>query len=122
MTVLWQLYTYTHKSNKAALKKAETDNAKLQELLDGAKTAGEVGAANDEDNVMIPRPSGTAGSAWSIQMEMGLQGTGKKYDMYKAIQVGNGINLWIKCSLTLFIAQCPRLGPQCTPQLGSLVA
>jgi hypothetical protein len=116
------LYAYTHRSNKAALKKAEADNAKLQELLDDAKAVGEVGAANDENNVMIPRPSGTAGSAWSIQVEMGLQGKGKKYDMYKAIQVSNSINLWIKCSLTLFIAQCPRLGPQCASQLGSLVA
>ena len=37
---------------------------------------------------MIPRPAGTAGSKWSIQVEMGLGGTGKKYDLYKAIQVG----------------------------------
>jgi hypothetical protein len=67
-----------------------------------------VGAANGEDdNVMIPRPSGTAGNTWSIQVEMGLQGKGKKYDMYKAIQVSDGVNLWIKHSLILFIAQCP---------------
>jgi hypothetical protein len=43
---------------------------------------------NEEDNPMIPRPAGTAGSKWSIQVEMGLGGTGKKYDSYKAIQVG----------------------------------
>jgi hypothetical protein len=117
------LHAYAHKSDKAALKNAEADNAKLQELLDDAKAVGEVGAANDEDgNATISRPSGTAGSAWSIQVEMGLQGKGKKYDMYKAIQVSNGTNLWIKRLLLLFIAQCPRLGPQCAPQLGGLVA
>jgi len=111
------LYAYTHKSNKAAPKKAEADNAKLQEQLDDAKVT------NDEDdNVMIPRPSGTAGSAWSIQVEMELPGKGKKYDMYKAIQVSNSVNSWVKWSLTLFTAQCPRLGPQCTSQLGRLVA
>lgn len=80
-----------------ALKKAEADNAKLQELLDDAKAVGEVGSANGEDtDAMILRPSGTAGSAWSIQVEMGLEGKDKKYDMYKAIQASKGINSWIK--------------------------
>lgn len=36
---------------------------------------------------MIPRPAGTAGTNFSIQVEMGLSGTTKKYDKYKAIQV-----------------------------------
>jgi hypothetical protein len=80
-----------------ALKKAEANNAKLQELLDDAKAVGEMGSTNDEDeDAMIPRPSGTAGSAWSIQVEMGLEGKGKKYDMYKAIQASNDINSRIK--------------------------
>jgi hypothetical protein len=36
---------------------------------------------------MIPRPAGTARTNFSIQVEMGLSGTTKKYDKYKAIQV-----------------------------------
>jgi hypothetical protein len=33
------------------------------------------------------RPKGTAGTNFSIQEEMGLAGSTKKYDRYKAIQV-----------------------------------
>ena len=37
---------------------------------------------------MIPRPKGTPGIHWSIQIEMGLGGPGEeKYGRYKAIQV-----------------------------------
>jgi hypothetical protein len=36
---------------------------------------------------MIPRPAGTVGTNFSIQVEMGLSGMTKKYDKYKAIQV-----------------------------------
>ncbi|KIM89670.1 hypothetical protein PILCRDRAFT_1993 [Piloderma croceum F 1598] len=39
----------------------------------------------DKSN-MIPRPAGTASTNFSIQVEMGLSGTTKKYDKYKAIQ------------------------------------
>jgi hypothetical protein len=49
----------------------------------------------NEDSPMIPRPAGTAGSKWSIQVEMGLGGAGKKYDSYKAIQVGALRQRWI---------------------------
>jgi hypothetical protein len=35
----------------------------------------------------IPRPRGTAGTHFSIQESMGLSGTAKKYETYKAIQV-----------------------------------
>ena len=35
----------------------------------------------------IPRPRGTAGTTFSIQESMGLSGTAKKYETYKAIQV-----------------------------------
>lgn len=47
-----------------------------------------MGGTNEEDNPIILRPAGTASSKWSIQVEMGLGGAGKKYDLYKAIQVG----------------------------------
>ena len=55
-------------------------------------------AASTEDNhqrgdcntpEMIPRPSGTAGTDFSIQVAMGLEGAGRRYEKYKAIQVGS---------------------------------
>jgi hypothetical protein len=44
---------------------------------------------------MILRPAGTASSKWSIQVEMGLGGTGKKYNSYEAIQVRALRQRWI---------------------------
>jgi len=35
----------------------------------------------------IPRPGGTAGTHFSIQEAMGLAGSQKRYETYKAIQV-----------------------------------
>jgi hypothetical protein len=35
----------------------------------------------------IPKPPGTAGNDYSIQIEMGLAGSVKKSEKYKAIQV-----------------------------------
>src|SRR6266849_4673073 len=88
-------YTHTHRFDYiAALEKAEADNAKLQEQLDRAIEDGRGDGAN-EDSPIIPRPAGTAGSKWSLQVEMGLGGTGKKYDSYKAIQVGALRQRWI---------------------------
>ena len=82
-----------------------------------------MGVANGEKESVIPRPSGTAGNTWSIQVEMGLQGKDKKYDMYKAIQVSKGIKVDKNVGLlTPFIVQRPRLGSQCTTQLGGLMA
>jgi hypothetical protein len=36
---------------------------------------------------MVPRPKGTAGTDFSIQEAMGLAGSPKEYDIYKGIQV-----------------------------------
>jgi hypothetical protein len=86
---LFNIDVYTHRFDYiAALEKAVADNAELQEQLNRATEGGAAGGANKEDSPMIPRPAGTAGSKWSIQVEMGLGGTGRKYDSYKAIQVG----------------------------------
>jgi hypothetical protein len=49
---------------------------------------------------MIPRPAGTAGTNFSIQVAMGLAGSTKKYDKYKAIQVCADSVGW-KLSLTI---------------------
>ena len=35
----------------------------------------------------IPKPPGTAGKGYSVQIEMGLAGSAKKTEKYKAIQV-----------------------------------
>jgi hypothetical protein len=52
------------------------------------------------DREMIPRPAGTAGTNFSIQVAMGLSGSTKKYDKYKAIQVCADSVAW-KLSLTI---------------------
>jgi hypothetical protein len=109
---------HTHRFDHiAALEKAEADNAKLQEQLNRATEGGSGSGTNEEDSPMIPRPAGTAGSKWSIQVEMGLGGTGKKYDLYKAIQVGGLIHklivhlpmmhMYTRARTT---AECSRLG------------
>lgn len=67
----------------AALKEAEIQNIRLKQQI--TKAAPRDGADNGEDIAdVIEKPSG---SSWSIQQAMGLQGRGKKYDSYKAIQV-----------------------------------
>lgn len=64
------------------------NNASLRDQLEEANHhpgAGDNIRAMDHE--MIPRPAGTAGTSFSIQVEMGLSGSAKKYDKYKAIQV-----------------------------------
>jgi hypothetical protein len=101
-----------------ALKKAKAINAKLQEkLVDTMESRG----TNEENNEIVPRPEGAMGSKWSIQIEMGLGGVGKKYDIYKAIQVSNNNLRQDNCLLTLSVAKCLRLGSQHPPQLGSVM-
>jgi hypothetical protein len=58
----------------------------LEEQLENTGVQG--GAKGDKDLVnSIPKPPGTAGKDYSIQIEMGLAGTVKKSEKYKAIQV-----------------------------------
>lgn len=73
----------TNLARLAALKKAETRNLQLQQQLEKA-VAPRGADRNGGDVDMVEKPSG---SDWSIQKAMGLQGRGKKYDNYKAIQV-----------------------------------
>ena len=49
--------------------------------------------------VMVAKPKGTAGTTYSIQVEMGLAGSKKKNDQYKAIQVDAHI-IEVQLSLT----------------------
>lgn len=55
----------------------------LQKRLDAYEATQQVNVQPER----VARPKGTAGSHWSIQVEMGLDGSTKKYDTYKAIQV-----------------------------------
>lgn len=70
----------------AALEKEKASNAQLQEQLDKAVELQREGN-NEKDCALVPRPKGTAGTDFSIQIAMGLSGSTKKYDKYKAIQV-----------------------------------
>jgi len=71
------------------LKNKKARNAELQEKLDEGGELQSAGSNERDVHDMIPRPKGTAGTNFSIQEEMGLAGSTKKYDKYKAIQVHN---------------------------------
>jgi hypothetical protein len=73
-----------------ALAKERADNVELRKELEAELQM----AKNKEDHVMIPRPKGSAGTHFSIQEAMGLSGSTKKYDTYKAIQVRRGWRGW----------------------------
>jgi hypothetical protein len=83
-----------------ALEREKSNNASLRDQLEEANNHHR---ARDNirltDHEMIPRPAGTAGTNFSIQVAMGLSGSTKKYDKYKAIQVRTDGVAW-KLSLT----------------------
>jgi hypothetical protein len=80
----------------------DTNNASLRDQLDEANSHhGARDSDKPTDREMIPRPAGTAGTNFSIQVAMGLSGSTKKYDKYKAIQVCTDGLVW-KPSLTIF--------------------
>ena len=71
----------------AALEAERAQNAELRKRIeDLADKAPDAGGGTRTVNI-IPRPKGTAGTQFSIQEAMGLSGTIKKYETYKAIQV-----------------------------------
>jgi hypothetical protein len=83
-----------------ALEREKSNNASLQDQLEEANN--HHGARDNirlMDREMIPRPAGTARTNFSIQVTMGLSGSTKKYDKYKAIQVCTDGVAW-KLSLT----------------------
>lgn len=66
--------------------KEEADELRKQ-LVTNTPNEGNSSTAKKTQKI-VPRPKGTAGTQWNIQIEMGLGGKGeKKYDRYKAIQV-----------------------------------
>lgn len=82
----------------AALAKACEANAALQKKLDdGNRTGGDGSAAAAQpEPAVIPRPKGTAGKDFTIQIAMGLSGVGKKDDNYKCIQVSESFRDAVK--------------------------
>ena len=73
------------KQDAGDMEKERKQNAELQRQI-GAKEPN-----SDQNTAPIPRPSGTAGTDFSIQEAMGLAGSVKKYETYKAIQVRNNL-------------------------------
>ena len=71
-----------------ALEKERADNMELRDQLEAATATMEEENGGGDGKALIPRPSGTAGTDFSIQVAMGLEGVGKRYEKYKAIQVG----------------------------------
>lgn len=68
-------------------------NTDLRDQLEVAKITGDVHQCGDNNTPeIILRLSDTVGAGFSIQIVMGLGGTGKKYEKYKAIQVGSVLN------------------------------
>lgn len=68
------------------LKKMCEENEKLKKELAARANSGEKRAGATSTEVCIPRPAGPV-SKWSLQKEMGLEGSVKKTKMYEAIQV-----------------------------------
>jgi hypothetical protein len=77
---------FTYHTYTAKYEKEKANNAALQEQLD---RVGEQGGQGDKHETVnsIPKPQGTAGKDYSIQIEMGLSGSKKKHEKYCAIQV-----------------------------------
>jgi hypothetical protein len=73
------------------LAKERTHNAQLQKRIEEITTAEHQNRSGVSQNAgnMVPRPSGTAGTNFSIQEAMGLAGNKQKYETYKAIQVSD---------------------------------
>ena len=73
------------RARTATLEEERLQNAELRKQIQDISDGG-----NNEQRAVarqIPRPQGTAGTNFSIQEAMGLSGSTKKYETYKAIQV-----------------------------------
>jgi hypothetical protein len=71
----------------AALEAERAQNAELRKRIEDLIDKAPDGGGGTRTVNIIPRPKGTAGTQFSIQEAMGLSGTTKKYETYKAIQV-----------------------------------
>jgi len=71
-----------------ALENERTQNADLRKRIeDLASTSNDINEAENARGKLIPRPRGTAGTSFSIQVAMGLAGSKQKYETYKGLQV-----------------------------------
>ena len=67
----------------AELEQQRLQNTELRKQIENMAA----NSGQDAGTKPIPRPQGTAGTNFSIQEAMGLAGSTKKYETYKAIQV-----------------------------------
>ena len=70
-----------------ALEAERAENAVLRKRIEDFADKAPDGGGETRTVNIIPWPKGTAGTQFSIQVAMGLSGTIKKYETYKAIQV-----------------------------------
>jgi hypothetical protein len=78
-------YIFYHED---ALEREKAENASLRDKLEDTNENQGVGNnSKPTASETILRPAGTAGTNFSIQIAMGLSGSSKKDDKYKAIQV-----------------------------------
>ena len=90
------------------LAKYEEEKAARTALKEQLESAEGQGVKDGTDLVnSIPKPSGTAGKDYSIQIKMGLSGGVKKTEKYKAIQVCDVSDVWIYTD-ALRLVQCSR--------------
>ncbi len=66
----------------AALIQEQTQKTELQKQINDINNG-----QGTKEAKAVPRPKGSAGTNFSIQEAMGLAGSAKKYEMYKALQV-----------------------------------
>ena len=87
----------------AELKKSKAANAALQEQLNDVANLRQ---GDDREQNLILKPKGTAGTHYSIQVEMGLSGSKKKNNQYKGVQVCASDDVLTESQLTIK-AVCP---------------
>jgi len=85
--------TVTHILEPEKLEEEQASNQDLQNKLkaqqDNAEKALQVADKEDSDEGSIPRPHGSSGSGFSIQVAMGLATSDKKKAIYTGIQVSS---------------------------------
>lgn len=70
----------------ATITQIQAEKQALQSELDAARVTGATPEVNSVRQ-QVPRPKGSAGMDWSIEVAMGLDGSQEKHETYKALQV-----------------------------------
>lgn len=91
----------------AELEEQRLQNAELRKRLEDVMQSNG-GLGQEAGTKSIPRPKGTAGTNFSIQEAMGLSGSTKKYETYKAIQVRMRCECHAAIGELVTLTQMPR--------------